>query len=326
MTVKPAQGRDRVFSDRATESSPSARIGSDQTCIATDINKSMQRSDLDRPECKAVLRPLFELMRTMQARSVPYSSWYGATDAWPSVWEHINRGEDYQPYPGNPDELRIPWFLLWEIAWLTAHTPMKPGARILDMGGAGSLFSCFLASLGHEVHTIDLNPALRELALHQARSMRWDLHPRVMDMTQLDYPSDYFDHVFSVCVFEHLPVSGRIACNGELRRILKPGGTTGFTFDYANPQSFGRIDSPGDVRRQFVDASGLEVRGNAVFVDAGERDLETPCTFGFGRITRWAARIHAAVRGSVVARRALLGRTRYTFGALMMMKPDNRAR
>jgi len=300
--------------------------GDKNTPVTTTVNKSMQRSDLDQPASRDVVNRLFDLMRTMQSRGVPYSSWYGQTDAWPSAWEHINRGEDYRPHPGNPDELRIPWFLLWEIAWLTAHTPMKPGSRVLDMGGAGSLFSCYLASLGHEVHTIDLNPTLCTLVERQAKAMKWDLHPQVMDMTRLDYPADHFDHVFSVCVFEHLPVSGRVACNGELRRILKPGGTTGFTFDYANPQSFGRIDTPADVHRQFVEPSGLEVRGNAEFNDNGERYLETPSTFGFGRFTRWAARLHAFSTGSVVRSRALSGRTRYTFGALLMRKPDNRAR
>jgi len=301
------------------------RRASNPPSITTIVNKSMQRSDLDQPACRRVVDQLFELMRTLQKRGVPYSSWYGQTDAWPSVWEHINRGEGYRPFPGNPDELRIPWFLLWEIAWLTANTPIQPRSRILDMGGAGSLFSCYLASLGHEVHAIDLNPDLCKLARAQADAMKWNLHPKVMDMTRLQFPPDYFDHVFSVCVFEHLPVSGRVACNGEVDRILRPGGTTGFTFDYANPQAFGRIDTPADVTRQFVEASGLEVRGNSVFHDAGERDLETPCTFGFGRFVRWMARLHAACTGSVAGGRAIRGDTRYTFGALLMRKPDNRA-
>ena len=278
----------------------------------------MARSDLARPQCQAILTELFALMRRMNTAGVSYSSWYGRFDAWPSIWEHINRGADYEPWPDNPDELRVPWFLLWEIAWLVANTPIRRGARVLDMGGAGSLFSCYLASRGCEVHTIDIDAGLCAVADRQASAMNWRLIPQCMDMTRLTYPDAHFDHIFSVCVFEHLPVSGRIACNGELRRILKPGGTTGFSFDYANPQSFGRIDTPADVHRQFAEPSGLSIRGNPDFVDTGDRYLETPSTYGLGRFTRAAASVHAALRGDVVPSRALRGDTRYTFGALFL--------
>lgn len=290
------------------------------------ISKTMDRADLDRPECRSLLIELFGLMRRMQIRGADYSSWYGAVDAWPSAWEHINRGTSYRQFPGNPDELRIPWFLLWEIAWLVANTPMKRGGRVLDMGGAGSLFSCYLASLGCEVHTIDLQAELCERACETARIMRWRLYPRQMDMTSLAYPDGYFDHVFSVCVFEHLPVSGRVECNTQVARVLGPGGTAAYTFDYANPQSFGRIDTPEDVERQLIRPSGLRLRDGGGgsdhprFVDTGHRYLEAPQCFGFGRFLRGAARLHAAATGSLVRGRALAGATSYTFGSVFLEK------
>jgi len=284
------------------------------------INKTMDRADLARPDCQEVLTELFGLMRRMKARGAKYSSWYGRLDAWPSVWEHINRGPDYEPWPGNPDELRVPWYLLWEIAWLATNTPLRAGDRVLDMGGAGSLFSCYLASRGLEVHTIDLNEGLCRAAEASASIMKWRLHARCMDMTRLDFPDEHFDHVFSVCVFEHLPVSGRVACNRQVARILRPGGTAAYSFDYANPQSFGRIDSPEDVQRQFVQPSGLAPRGNVRFVDAGKRYLATPPCFGFGRFTQFASRLHAVATGRVQPRRALAGRTSYTFGAVFLEK------
>lgn len=287
---------------------------------SAQINKTMDRADLDRPECRAVLVELFGLMRRMKDRGAVYSSWYGAFDGWPGAWEHINRGPDYAPYPGNPDELRIPWFLLWEIAWVAANTPMRPGARVLDMGGAGSLFSCYLASRGCEVHTIDLQEDLCRVAERTGRAMGWRVDARRMDMTRLDYPDGYFDHVFSICVFEHLPVSGRMSCNREVARVLRPGGTTGYTFDYANPQSFGRLDTPEDVFRQLVEPSGLSLRGAARFVDAGMRYLACPQLFGFGRIARALARLHALATGGVTARAAASGEGRYTFGAVFMEK------
>lgn len=284
------------------------------------INKTMDRDDLFRADCQAVLEELFELMRLMQSRSAWYSSWYGRVNAWPSVWEHVNRGEGYEPWPGNPDEFRIPWFLLWEIAWLVTQTPLRPGSCVLDMGGAGSLFSSYLASKGCEVHAIDIDAALFEQAAASARVMGWNVQPRVMDMTLLDYPDGSFDHVFSVCVFEHLPVSGRIACNQQVCRVLKPGGTASYTFDYRNPQSFGRIDTPDDVLRQFVEPSGLALYGSRDFWDCGKRYLEPPQLFGFGRVNRWVAAVHAVLTRSVEARRVIEGDTAYTFGSVFMRK------
>ncbi|HVP12846.1 MAG TPA: class I SAM-dependent methyltransferase [Phycisphaerae bacterium] len=284
------------------------------------INKTMDRDDLHRPECGAVLAELFGLMRRMRRCGAKYSSWYGQTGAWPSAWEHINRGPDYQPWPDNPDELAVPWFLLWETAWLTANMPMRPGSRVLDMGGAGSLFSSYLASRGHDVYAIDLDEGLCRLADETAARMQWRLTARRMDMTALDFPDAYFDHVFSVCVFEHLPVSGRVACNRQVARVLKPGGTAAYTFDYDNPQSFGRLDTPEDVRRQLIEPSGLALRGGGAFWDGGRRYLLAPQCFGFGRFTALMARIHAWLRGSVERRRALTGATSYTIGAVFLEK------
>jgi SAM-dependent methyltransferase len=286
----------------------------------TSISKTMARSDLDRPDCRAVLTELFALMRRMNKCGAKYSSWYGHVDTWPSAWEHVNRGEDYQPFPGNPDELRIPWFLLWEIAWIVANTPMRPAARVLDMGGAGSLFTCYLAARGCEVHTIDLQAELCTRSEETAKQMGWRMFAKQMDMTRLDYPDAYFDHVFSVCVFEHLPVSGRVECNAEVARVLRPGGTVAYTFDYANPQSFGRIDTPQDVRRQFIEPSGLSLRGGDSFVDTGERYLSAPQCFGIGRFRQMMARLHALLSGSVVRSRVLSGRTSYTFGSVFLEK------
>ena len=284
------------------------------------INKTMDRADLDRPNCRAVLIELFALMRRMQARGAAYSSWYGRTGTWPSAWEHINRGPGYQPWPDNPDELHVPWFLLWEIAWLVANTPLRPGSRVLDMGGAGSLFSCYLAARGHEVHAIDLQEGLCRQANETATIMNWRLTAQCSDMTRLAFSDASFDHVFSVCVLEHLPVAGRVRCGGQVARVLRPGGTASYTFDYRDPQAFGRLDTPEDVDRQLVAGSNLTVRGNRRFVDAGERYLTPPQCFGLGRFTRTAAQAHALLTGSVARRRILRGDISYTFGAIFLEK------
>lgn len=284
------------------------------------INKTMDRADLERPECRLVLMELFGLMRRMNAKGARYSSWYGRATGWPSPWESINRGESYEPWPANPDELHVPWFLLWEIAWLVVNTPLVPGGRVLDMGGAGSLFSCYLASRGHDVVSIDLEPTLCDLANETGQRMGWRLHGEQMDMTQLAFPEASFDHVFSVCVLEHLPISGRIRCGAQVASLLKPGGTASYTFDYANPQAFGRLGSPDDVHSQLVTPSRLTLRGNKRFQDSGGRYLATPQCFGFSRISRLAAGVHAALTRQLPWRNIISRKTSYTFGAIFLEK------
>ncbi len=291
----------------------------------TPVNKTMDRTDLDRPECRAVLAELFALMRRMKSAGAKYSSWYGGIDRWPGAWQHVNRGENYEAFPGNPDELAVPWFLLWQIAWVCVHTPLRPGDRVLDMGGAGSLFSCYLANRGHEVIAIDLDEKLCHLANETASRMNWRLTGLKMDMQDLAFPEGHFDHVFSICVFEHLPVSGRVACNQRVSHILKPGGTAAFTFDYANPQSFGRLDSVEDVHRQLVAPSGLTIRANKRLLDTGKRYLAPPCLFGFNLMTRAAARFQACLRRGIrIDQVGLSGDGSYTIAALFLEKMPRR--
>jgi|GEM_PF-1148313 len=274
------------------------------------------------PDRQVSMQKLANAPAGHDAEHLTYSSWYGRLAGWPGAWEHINRGMAYQPYPGNPDELKVPWFLLWEIAWLVANTPLRPGSRVLDMGGAGSLFSCFLAARGHDVVAIDIDADLCRRADTLGAAMNWRLRGEVMDMAELDFPDGYFDHIFSVCVFEHLPVSGRVRCNEHIRRVLKPGGTASYTFDYANPQAFGRLATPEDVNWQFVEPSGLSWRGHPSFEDNGLRYLSCPQSFGFGRFTESAARIHAFVTGSMERAQVLANETDYTFGALFLEKTN----
>lgn len=288
--------------------------------LPNPLNKSMDRADLDSPACQAVLVELFGLMRRMQRDGHHYSSWYGQLNTWPSLWEFANRGDAYEPWPGNPDELRIPWFLLWEIAWVTANTPLQRGSRVLDMGGAASLFSCYLASRGHEVIAIDINDELVEHANRLGAATGWRLSARRMDMQTLDFPAEHFAHVFSLCVLEHLPISGRVRCSNRVRDILVPGGTASYTFDFANPQAFGRLDSPADVEQQIIAPSGLTLRGNAGFADNGLRYLDAPPYVGFGRAAALAGRTAAWLRGTIDRSRFSERHKRYTFGAVFLEK------
>ncbi len=242
------------------------------------LNKTMDRKDLDTPAVWRVVEELFSLMRWMRQQGLAYSSWIGSTGPDPFLdrQQRLNRGPSYTPLPGSVDDERIPWFLLWEIGWLMAHTDLRPGDTVLDLGGSGSLFSSYLAWKGCRVVCVDINPSLVALANETASRAGWELEAVQMDMARLSFPAATFDHVFSVCVYEHLPEQDRIAANRRIRSVLKKGGGFSITFDYANPDRRMRIGSPEEVERQFIRPLGMEVVGNPCLHDNGKRYLFHP--------------------------------------------------
>ena len=266
---------------------------------ATIINKTMDRNDLFTEEGLREQAAINELIRTIYSHGLAQSSWVGTLpDAAPQRGEivreplerlGIDQRRDYEPLPGAADDARTPWFLYWEIFWVLHVTRpfLKPGARILDAGGASSLFSCYLASLGYDVDTVDLNEKLIANNNAIARRMGWNSRAVAMNLAKLDYPDNSFDHVYSICVFEHLDFPIKQAALKEIARCLKPGGIFALTFDYRNPapgvlgvgkdpRPINQISSAADLQRTFLTDPRLEVFGNAEFRDSGTSYLSHP--------------------------------------------------
>jgi len=275
------------------------------------VNTTMDREVLLSPEGAAFVRELDGLAQELDRRQLPVTSWLGALPDPPlrptvaglrllvkklrrgrrgiGPGDLLNRGgKHYQSLPGIHDDRRHPWFLYWEAFWATRRgATLAPGMRVLDAGGTASLFSNYLASLGLETHSIDLNPELVEAGRHTAEVMGWPLHPYAMDIAQLDFPDEHFDHAFSICVFEHLEAELRQRALKEIARVLKPGGILALTFDYGAPAVFlassGQsrepehlIRTPEDVRRHFFGSECFEPLGGSVFHDNGQRYLALP--------------------------------------------------
>jgi ubiquinone/menaquinone biosynthesis C-methylase UbiE len=261
------------------------------------INKTMDRDDLLIEAARPVVVALIELIREMYARGLHMTSWYGSLPGSnfeprrrlrkPSVGL-TNRGPRYKPLEGAADDARIPWYLYWEIYWVTKCGPaLKPRSRILDAGGTSSLFSCYLASLGHEVHSIDLNSELTLNAGKISKCMGWNMHSYVMNMNKLDFDAEYFDHAYSICVFEHLDYGLKQNALREIARVLKPEGCLSITFDYANPAPAlagrGPDTSPenqlstwNDIQRSFLSTGLYQLKGEEQFHDNQKRYLVDP--------------------------------------------------
>ncbi len=279
--------------------------------MTEQINKSMDRDDLLTDSAGPVVGELNRLMRKIYAAGQVMSSWYGMLEAPFTEVGFENRAAGYQALPGAHDDNRIPWFLYWEIEWVMRNGPrLKKGMRVLDAGGTSSLFSCYLASLGVEVHSIDINPTLLENAEKLAQIFNWKMHMYCMDVGNMSFDDMFFDHAFSICVFEHLDFYTKQKALVEIHRCLKPKGQLCLTFDYKNPAPFvfgyngydarrrNALDSPERVKEVFCSTGLYTTRENQEFFDNNKRYLKPPQEAGQS------------------------GNGDYSFGALFLEKKD----
>lgn len=277
----------------------------------------MEPGDLESDRAATIIAELNDLVRDLTNKQQKISSWcgkLGKTDP----FDRINRGYDYRPLENAADDANFPWFLYWEIVWVTLNAAFQRGQKVLDLGGSSSLFSFYLASKGLDVITVDLQNDLVSNANDVARYAGWRLKNYLMDMTRLDF-GEQFDHVTSICVYEHIPLYERVQINKRIETLLVPGGKFSITFDFRNPSRRASISTPRDVYEQFVDPSGLTLRGNCQFVDTNRSYLlhpfyspEVPLKYKLFQIARghfkpWEIFISKAAND-------------YTFGALFQEK------
>lgn len=275
------------------------------------INKTISRSDILSLEARPVIQAIDDLIEDLYSRKLFMTSWYGSLpnggqinfnrDLVKTIIKKIlrkgyegtegigieNRGTEYEPLSGSVDDVRIPWYLYWEIYWVIKNGPkITSSMRLLDCGGTSSLFTCYLASLGSEVHSIDKNSSLVNNGKKIANKMKWNLFSYSMDMRNLDFEDETFDHAYSICVFEHLPYEVKKRALNEIARCLKPNGILSITFDYRNPAPavMGIPDSSkenqllnvDDIKRNFLETGAFELLGNQDFHDNGLSYLVNP--------------------------------------------------
>ena len=237
----------------------------------------MDFEDVVTPQAIIIIEELNELIIQLKKQDIKISSWYGCFDLKGNKdsFEYINRGYNYKALENSIDDKNFPWFLYWEIIWLIVNNNYKPGQTLLDLGGSSSLFSYYLASKGLKVTTVDLNKELVENANLTSKKMSWELTNYIKDIKNIHF-EEQFDHITSVCVFEHIPMFERVVINEKIHQFLKPEGTFSITFDYKNPSMNARIDSPEDVFEQFVKPSKLNIKGNKTFYDNKKNYLLHP--------------------------------------------------
>lgn len=98
---------------------------------------------------------------------------------------------------------------------------------ICDVGGAHGVYSFWLAGLGHQVHLLDLSPALMDAARNTAQ--REDtpelFSMQVGDARALPYVDTSIDVMLLQGPLYHLQdQEDRLQCIKEAERVLRPGG------------------------------------------------------------------------------------------------------
>jgi ubiquinone/menaquinone biosynthesis C-methylase UbiE len=111
------------------------------------------------------------------------------------------------------------------IRWIKDVTPLKPGARILEIGCGRGAGACLIQEEFHPamMHALDLDRDMIRRARRYAKARRQDkISFYVGDALRLPYRDRVLDAVFGFGVLHHLPDwRGGLR---EIARVLKPGG------------------------------------------------------------------------------------------------------
>jgi 2-polyprenyl-3-methyl-5-hydroxy-6-metoxy-1,4-benzoquinol methylase len=96
------------------------------------------------------------------------------------------------------------------------------GKRVLEIGhGIGTDLLLF-AENGASVYGIDITESHHEMAKENFRLHNLDAQLKLCDASDIQFPANFFDVVYSLGVLHHTPDT--IRCIGEAYRVLKPGG------------------------------------------------------------------------------------------------------
>jgi len=224
------------------------------------INKTVSSidEDLTQPDVSVVVRDLTRFKALLEEKGLSTTSAAGSF-----------KKKDFVPFKEKNK--------LWENAWLLTHAAPVAGEKVLDIGGASTLFSFYLAWKGAAVSVVDNDWGLHGLiynARYVAHVMLWPMTVFNRDVREpLPFADSSFDKVYCVCVLEHLSPSVRQKTMAEVHRVLKPGGICALTIDYSAGRCESAMDQglrfghPKTLQRDVLAPSRLGIWGNQVLTD-----------------------------------------------------------
>ena len=111
-------------------------------------------------------------------------------------------------------------------ARLVAHSRIRPGQRVLDVGCGTGVVAVTAARAGARATGLDLTPELLVRARENAQLAGVEVEWREGDVEQLPFEAGAFDAVLSQ--FGHMFAPRPEVAVREMLRVLKPGGTIAF--------------------------------------------------------------------------------------------------
>ena len=136
---------------------------------------------------------------------------------------------------------------------------IKPGDRILDIGGGPGHYAIHYAKQGHSVTLLDLSDENVRFAKKKARQYGVKIAAEQGDATDLSrFADDSFDTVFLMGPLYHLMnEESRILAIEEAKRVLKPGGVL-LNYDAEYAKGFHKYDQMENLAHVNVDDSLVE--------------------------------------------------------------------
>ena len=160
---------------------------------------------------------------------------------------------------------------------LIEQAEIKSGFRVLDIGcGTGSM--AVLIKRMHpeaEVVGIDPDPSALSVAERKAKRARLPVEFDRGFADHMQYADASFDRVFSSFMFHHLAANEKSATLGEVRRVLKPGGSL-HLLDFVREHSVhsGTKEHGRLIHRRGAVAERIEGRMTSLMDEAGFVDAK----------------------------------------------------
>jgi len=208
------------------------------------INKTYEPADLDERHVKTQARALSRYSLKMGLRRTPFAV------------NGVLRRRFY-----------VRKHKMWEYARGLAISQIEPPMRVLDFGGGATLPVFFLAELGCDVVSVDINQHFTDYANTVAARRGLHLTGSAHDLVMSPAPAEWgtFDRIISFSVIEHLHRDAQSPLMKSLAGLLRPGGIMAVTFDFGSQApSRWPLRTLQDVDR-LVKESGLRLIGNTNF-------------------------------------------------------------
>jgi SAM-dependent methyltransferase len=129
-----------------------------------------------------------------------------------------NLVESYNKYAHERDVHKKEAWKIEERTTFLALLQSKDKRSLLEMGAGPGHDSKFFQNTGLAVTCIDLSPEMVKLCQQKG------LSAQVMDMTDLNFPPDSFDAIYSLNSLLHIPKADFRTVLKNVKKVLKPSG------------------------------------------------------------------------------------------------------